>query len=932
MEAYQLPDLPAFASRPGHGVVVTSDGEVSEIGPGNAGDLAKAPHFVCHAGFSVSRLAPRTQTTPGFHFDLLELYAFTFPASQCLPTPKGIAAALGAPEPQDLEEEAIFLIEAANILLSALRRYDGEEAKRALDIARAMKVAGWVWAPIVLNILGGPEALASRDNGSLAVWTRLKDWEDVAPEGESPTLPVEAEEAQNRLGEYLGSASEHRPEQSRYAGESAQVFGPRHHIGHPNVLLAEAGTGIGKTLGYIAPSVLSSEKSGPSVWISTYTKNLQRQVDQEFARVFPDPQLRAEKVVIRKGRENYLCLLNYQESANAGRMGPNGVALGLIARWVQKTRDGDMVGGDFPAWLLPALLGDRARASSNAALATGLTDRRGECIYAACPHYRKCFIERAMRRSKHADIVIANHALVLAKAAVDLALEVQTTDEDEEELLSPDLKRLVFDEGHHLFDAADSTFSSHLTGLECAELRRWIRGPETRSRGRGLMDRVSDLTGESDKAEEALKASIQAALCLPSPGWQNRIQDGKPQGSGEHFLSLLRIHVLKAHPSPDNGFSIEAPTDGHGIEISEAASQFRKDLEELRRPLGTLARELEKRLTDEADTLDAIERGRIEGAVRGLDRRYQLTLPGWLQMLDALMDQTPANYTDWFAIDRAFGRDLDTGLHRHWIDPTIPLSAIVYEPAQSVLVTSATLRDQTLEADEEENDWASAETRTGALHLPLPAKRAYFPSPFDYGKQTRVIVVNDVARDNADQVSAAYRELFKASHGGALGIFTAINRLRGVYARMSEDLFQAGLPLYAQHVDPLDTGTLIDLFRAEENACLLGTDAVRDGVDVPGRALRLIVFDRVPWPTPSLIHKARRKAFGAKSYDDMIVRFKLKQAFGRLIRRQSDHGVFVMLDSRLPSRLLSAFPEDVTVERIGLSEAISRTQDFLCAQ
>ena len=116
-----------------------------------------------------------------------------------------------------------------------------------------------------------------------------------------------------------------------------------------------------------------------------------------------------------------------------------------------------------------------------------------------------------------------------------------------------------------------------------------------------------------------------------------------------------------------------------------------------------------------------------------------------------------------------------------------------------------------------------------------------------------------------------------------------------------------GLPLYAQHVDGLDTGTLIDIFRAEEDACLLGTDAVRDGVDVPGRSLRLIVFDRVPWPRPDILHRARKACFGGAAYDDMLTRLRLKQAFGRLVRRADDTGVFVLLDPRLPSRSAAPF-------------------------
>jgi ATP-dependent DNA helicase DinG len=219
--------------------------------------------------------------------------------------------------------------------------------------------------------------------------------------------------------------------------------------------------------------------------------------------------------------------------------------------------------------------------------------------------------------------------------------------------------------------------------------------------------------------------------------------------------------------------------------------------------------------------------------------------------------------------------------------------------------------------------------RTGAAHLPLPAIRARVASPFDYAAQTRVFIVTDIGRNEMDQIAAAYRSLFLAAGGGALGLFTAIARLREVHRRIAPALEQAGIDLLAQHVDAVETATLIDIFRGEIDACLLGTDAVRDGVDVPGRALRLIVFDRVPWPRPDLLHKARKAHFGGTAYDDQLTRLKLKQAFGRLVRRADDHGVFVLLDKAMPSRLLTAFPEGVTVERLGLAEVVRRTAEFL---
>ncbi|HZQ39385.1 MAG TPA: helicase C-terminal domain-containing protein, partial [Rhizomicrobium sp.] len=270
------------------------------------------------------------------------------------------------------------------------------------------------------------------------------------------------------------------------------------------------------------------------------------------------------------------------------------------------------------------------------------------------------------------------------------------------------------------------------------------------------------------------------------------------------------------------------------------------------------------------------------------------------------------------------GRDSDIGFERHWIDPTVPLAAEILEPAHGALITSATLRD----AGADTQDWTSAEVRTGALHLPQPPRRASFGSPFRYDDQARIFIVKDVARRDADSLAAAMRELFLASGGGALGLFTSVKALRDTEARIAQPLADAGLSLYAQHVDRLDTGALVDLFRAEENACLLGTDALRDGVDVPGRSLRLVVFDKVPWPKPTILHKARRARFG-RSYDDLLTRFRLKQAFGRLIRGPEDRGCFVILEGATPSRLLAAFPEAAPIKRCGLAEAIGDIRHFL---
>jgi ATP-dependent DNA helicase DinG len=253
------------------------------------------------------------------------------------------------------------------------------------------------------------------------------------------------------------------------------------------------------------------------------------------------------------------------------------------------------------------------------------------------------------------------------------------------------------------------------------------------------------------------------------------------------------------------------------------------------------------------------------------------------------------------------------GLHRRWLDPTRPFAETVLKPAHGVVVASATLRAG--------GDWDVAEARSGAQHLTLAPHRFEAASPFDYAANARVLLVNDVKRGDVPALANAYARLIVASGGGVLGLFTAIRRLRGVHARIADRLAREGLPLLAQHVDPIDTGTLVDIFRDDPKASLIGTDALRDGVDVPGRSLRLVVMEGVPWPKPSVLHAARKLAMGGKAYDDRIVRARLAQAFGRLIRRADDRGAFILLSSACPTRLLDAFPPGTRVDRVSLDEA-----------
>ena len=664
------------------------------------------------------------------------------------------------------------------------------------------------------------------------------------------------------------------------------------------MLLAQAGTGIGKTLGYLAPASLWAEKSGGTVWVSTFTKALQRQLRRESRRAWPAERADGtQPVVVRKGRENYLCLLNLEDALQGGFSGRAAILAQLVARWASYSQDGDMIGGDLPGWL-----GTLFRQRGVAAL----TDRRGECVYAGCPHYRKCFIERATRASAQADLVIANHALVMVNAARGRDHAQRPT-------------RIVFDEGHHVFEAADSTFAAALTGNELIELRRWIVGPERGSKGRrrGLAARLADVASYDEAGGKAIAAARYAAEALPGDGWLQRLVENMPSGPMEELLAAVRATTYARDESggQEAGYGLETEAEQLEGPFIEVAGTAQAALAELRGPLIRLGVRLEAIMAEPPDWLDGAGRARIEGARHSLGWRID-TLAAWESLLGRLGGPADPDFVDWLAVDRNDAREFDVGLHRHFLDPMKPFAAVVLEPAHGVVLTSATLRDG--------DDWDAAVLRSGAQHLDVAPRLSLAESPFDYAQQAEVLIVTDVTKGDVSALSAAYARLIEASGGGALGLFTAIRRLRAVHGRIADRLARAGLPLYAQHVDPIDTGTLVDIFRDDPRASLLGTDALRDGVDVPGHSLRLVVMEQVPWPKPSILHRARRAVQGGSAYDDRIIRARLAQAFGRLIRSRDDHGAFVVLSAAFPSRLLSAFPPDTPVTRLTLEEALQR--------
>ncbi|HEX2759417.1 MAG TPA: ATP-dependent DNA helicase, partial [Rhizomicrobium sp.] len=634
--------LPALVPAP-PGAVIFENGTTHRAELRDARALLESGEvLVAHAGFTAGRVGAKSAAP----YDVIELFAFVRPGQPFVPSAGGMARLLGLGLPATPEESAAALPRIALQLLREVAQMPADRRAALAPLAGTMGRAGWRWAGPLIGIVG--EVPQGSPIAGLEVWRGLPLWEDEALPGQPGSQAVAPAEAKARLAQLVSTL---RPEQAAYSEAATHAFAPREVAGAPKMALIEAGTGTGKTLGYLAPASIWAEKNGPGLWISTYTRNLQRQIVQEIAHLWPDPVERAEKAVVRKGRENYLCLLNFEEAAKRTALAPGQrtVALALIARWTLSHTDGDLSGVGFPAFLAAYM-----------PLST-VTDRRGECIYAACPYYRQCFIERAIRRARHASIVVANHALVIAQASTDWLGEDETTDTPSERRL-----RYVFDEGHHLFDAADSGFSAMLSGREMAELRRWIRGPEARARTRmrGLEERLKDLIADDEAAQHALEDAVQAAAALAGEGWTQRL-GGNPRGPGETFLAAAYGHVRARSSDADAFYSLEAEPFPMGDTLMEAVRDLARGLKRIADPLANLARLLRKKNNDKTATLEPYTKARLEAAARGLERRAKAILPAWIAMLDSLEQGEIADeFVDWFEIQREDGRDADVGLKR----------------------------------------------------------------------------------------------------------------------------------------------------------------------------------------------------------------------------------------------------------------------------
>ncbi len=763
----------------------------------------------------------------------------------------------------DRAHDALADARAAGLLFGALLRdLAAMDVLLLRTLAHILRRAPDPLSRLIVDLAGGAQpAFVHRTLPPIA--------EEPAREDSPAPLPELAEllQQESPLGRLL-CPFEARPGQARMMGAVATAFASDRH------LIAEAGTGTGKSLAYLLPALAWASSQGRPVVVSTHTVNLQEQlVGKDLPLIVASGALPG-RVALVKGRAQYACLKLWEERLQVDPDPADAPFLARFATWLAQTETGDC--GEL------GLFGeDEERFSTLSADAVACAGRR-------CPHYDPCFLFRARRRAELADVIVVNHALLFANMGADVL---------------PEFGYLVCDEAHHLEDAA-SQHLGRVVGERSAErfwrlLERGEAAGELGGRPAGVLAALrarhapvgllaaaggaaTDVVRQLDFAAAALRTAREGASAY-FDGLRAFV--ARRQASSTYGRATVRFE-----PRPEGG------ADPVWDTLVIAGERMMQGLADLGRGLEAAAASLDDGSPEAAAGTEQVAQLQgLAARAREFAEDVQLALAGrqgWVTWCEV-------------AETRSGGQGAVV-LRACPVDPGPILERALFAAKRSVVLTSATLsvrgrfdylRGRLGLADNEEG------RRTDELIV---------DSPFDYRLQALLTVPSNAPRPvpgdapaHARMISPWLARLLGLSRGHALVLFTSNRLMREVADLIRPTLEAVGIACLAQGLDGSRSHLAAALRRGEETV-VLGSASFWEGVDVQGDALRCLVIAQLPfWPPDIPLQQARQESIlarGGSPFRELqlpqaVLRFK--QGFGRLIRSASDRGVAVVLDPRI---------------------------------
>lgn len=656
---------------------------------------------------------------------------------------------------------------------------------------------------------------------------------------------------------------EDRPSQREMAERIARLY----TLG--GIGLIEAGTGVGKSLGYLVPALRWAAANGERTVVSTNTITLQEQLvgkDLPFLReALTDQPVR---FALLKGWRNYLCLQRLEQARAGGHTlfddGGEAQLAGLEA-WAERTTDGSTA--DLPAPPRPDVW-DEVAAEPDL------------CTRLRCPHFDRCFVFTARRQAAQADVVVVNHHLLMADIAVRRASQNWS-----ESAVLPAYSRLVIDEGHHLESAASAHLGQTVT-------RRGLQRLFSRleRRGKGLLPALERRLESADDLLSLASLDLVRARLVPAAA--------TARGLGELLFELL-----------DDWLTSKAGTQ---VRLTDAFDDepvwkagLDATLQDLLSEIELLAdglRMVRERL--ETDTRRAEELAPLLNEVSGVSRRL---LNASDALRSALRSGVEASQRVRWIEAGGGGRDASAE-SRNVSVASVPLDLApilrqdLFRKVETCVVTSATLAVG--------DAFAFVEGRLGLDQDDVEPVTAILPSPFDYARQAVLAIPSDFPAPNEDgalhfrRTVQAGADLIEAAGGGVFLLFTSHRDVREAAQVLRALGAEGRWPLLVHGEAPRDV--LLRRFREQGDAVLVGTASFWEGVDVPGRALRGLLLSRIPFRVPTEPVTAAQceaiEAAGGDAFAEYMVphaALRLKQGFGRLIRTATDRGSVVLCDPRV---------------------------------